>query len=66
MYAAQVIAVSILLIASFLGKNQGCASSSNERMHRLKFVLFGDSLTQRSFDDGGWGARLTSAYQRKV
>ena len=66
MYAAQIIAVSSLLIASSLGQNQGCASSSIERMHRLNFVLLGDSLTQRSFDDGGWGARLASAYQRKV
>lgn len=35
-------------------------------MLRPRFVLFGDSLTQRSFDDGGWGSRLASAYQRKV
>ena len=35
-------------------------------MLRPRFVLFGDSLTQRSFEDGGFGAGLTSAYQRKV
>ncbi|BDA43364.1 Isoamyl acetate-hydrolyzing esterase 1 homolog [Coccomyxa sp. Obi] len=35
-------------------------------MLRPQFVLFGDSLTQRSFDEGGWGGRLASEYQRKV
>lgn len=35
-------------------------------MLRPSFVLFGDSLTQRSFGEGGWGARLADAYQRKV
>lgn len=30
------------------------------------FMLLGDSLTQRGFDEGGWGAMLASAYQRKV
>ena len=35
-------------------------------MLRPRFVLFGDSLTQRSFEDGGFGAGLTNAYQRKV
>ena len=33
---------------------------------RPKFVLFGDSLTQRSFDYGGWGAALASQYARKA
>ena len=33
---------------------------------RKRILLFGDSLTQQSFDDGGWGARLTSLFQRKV
>jgi hypothetical protein len=36
------------------------------QMLRPSFVLFGDSLTQRSFGEGGWGARLADAYQRKV
>ena len=35
-------------------------------MLRPKFVLFGDSLTQKSFEDCGFGAGLTNAYQRKV
>ncbi|XP_002734595.2 isoamyl acetate-hydrolyzing esterase 1 homolog [Saccoglossus kowalevskii] len=30
-----------------------------------KVVLFGDSITQRSFDDGSWGASLASQLQRK-
>ncbi|KAK3282006.1 hypothetical protein CYMTET_10238 [Cymbomonas tetramitiformis] len=33
---------------------------------RLRFVLFGDSLTQKSFDECGWGAALQSTYQRKA
>jgi lysophospholipase L1-like esterase len=37
-----------------------------ERMFRPQFVLFGDSITQKSFQVGGWGAALTHAYQRKV
>lgn len=35
-------------------------------MLRPRFVLFGDSLTQRSFENGGFGAGLTNAYQRQV
>lgn len=29
-------------------------------------MLFGDSITQQSFAEGGWGARLADAYARKV
>ncbi|GAB4816964.1 hypothetical protein N2152v2_004010 [Parachlorella kessleri] len=35
-------------------------------MYRPQFLLFGDSITQRSFQYGGWGAHLANAYQRKV
>ncbi|KAK9828721.1 hypothetical protein WJX72_001713 [[Myrmecia] bisecta] len=36
-------------------------------MLRPQFVLFGDSLTQQSFDPaGGWGASLADAYARKA
>ena len=35
-------------------------------MTRPEFVLFGDSLTQRSFEEGGWGANLGNHYVRKV
>jgi hypothetical protein len=35
-------------------------------MLRPTFTLFGDSLTQRSFDEGGWGGRVASEFQRKV
>lgn len=44
----------------------GAPWDGGEAMIRPRFVLFGDSLTQRSFDEGGWGARLASSYQRKV
>ena len=33
---------------------------------RKRFVLFGDSITQQSFAQGGWGALLADAYARKV
>ena len=38
---------------------------SMTRMHcsRLQLVLFGDSLTQRSFHVGGWGARLAALHE---
>ncbi len=35
-------------------------------LHRPKIVIFGDSLTERSFDQGGWGAALQHNYSRKV
>ena len=35
-------------------------------MLRPQFHLFGDSLTQKSFSVGGWGARLANSYQRKA
>ena len=33
---------------------------------RPQWVLFGDSITQRSFNLGGWGACIADAWQRKV
>ena len=39
---------------------QGCP------MMRPQFVLFGDSITQHGFNDGGWCARLAHDYSRKV
>ncbi|GFP92360.1 GDSL esterase/lipase at5g62930 [Phtheirospermum japonicum] len=33
---------------------------------RPQIVLFGDSLTQRSFESGGWGASVADIYSRKV
>ena len=35
-------------------------------MIRKRFLLFGDSLTQQSFEEGGWGSKLVSRYQRKA
>mmetsp|Transcript_26388 Transcript_26388/g.50125 ORF Transcript_26388/g.50125 Transcript_26388/m.50125 type:complete len:251 (+) Transcript_26388:70-822(+) len=31
---------------------------------RANFLLFGDSLTQRSFHEGGWGSRLAALHER--
>lgn len=33
---------------------------------RPKIVLFGDSITEDSFGDGGWGASLADLLRRKV
>uniref|UniRef100_A0A0D6R2W6 SGNH hydrolase-type esterase domain-containing protein n=1 Tax=Araucaria cunninghamii TaxID=56994 RepID=A0A0D6R2W6_ARACU len=33
---------------------------------RPQFMLFGDSLTQRSFGEEGWGAALADRYSRKA
>jgi len=33
---------------------------------RPQFVLFGSSIVQKSFDNGGWGAILADTYARKV
>ena len=35
-------------------------------MLRPQIVLFGDSITQHGFSDGGWCARLANDYSRKV
>ncbi|CAI7801682.1 unnamed protein product [Closterium sp. NIES-54] len=44
----------------------GMSPLQASRWSRPAFVLFGDSLTQRSYGDGGWGAALQSLYARKV
>ncbi|KAK9265630.1 hypothetical protein L1049_021514 [Liquidambar formosana] len=33
---------------------------------RPKIYLFGDSITEASFDDGGWGASLAHHFSRSV
>ncbi|KAL6493536.1 hypothetical protein OROGR_032315 [Orobanche gracilis] len=33
---------------------------------RPQILLFGDSLTQKSFESGGWGAAVADIYSRKV
>lgn len=40
------------------------AESKKRRYARAKFVLFGDSITQYSFDQAGWGASLAHTWQR--
>jgi hypothetical protein len=46
--------------------DQEFCSAPETAMLRPQFVLFGDSLTQKSFDEGGWAGRLANEYQRKV
>jgi hypothetical protein len=36
------------------------------KLLRSQFVLFGDSITEQSFEDGGWGAALAALYARQV
>jgi hypothetical protein len=33
---------------------------------RENIVLFGDSITEQSFRENGWGASLANAYSRKL
>ena len=44
----------------------GYRTSAELPMQRPQFILFGDSITQNGFADGGWAGRLANAYCRKV
>lgn len=63
---------SFLALSLALGDEEGFCPASMSLFFFLKpgtrpdFLLFGDSLTQRSFEEGGWGASLTHHYARKV
>ena len=35
-------------------------------LERPVWVLFGDSLTERSFDLGGWGSSIQHRYYRRI
>lgn len=35
-------------------------------MMRPKIYLFGDSITEESFSDGGWGSSLANHFSRTV
>ena len=35
-------------------------------IERPKWILFGDSLTERSLGFGGWGSSMAHAYYRKI
>lgn len=35
-------------------------------VHRPKWILFGDSLTERSLGFGGWGSSLAHQYYRRI
>lgn len=39
---------------------------ANFSLRHQKIVLFGDSLTQRAFELGGWGAKLANRYARRA
>jgi lysophospholipase L1-like esterase len=41
-------------------------SSAQMAAMRPQFLLFGDSITQRSFGPGGWAGVVADAYQRQV
>ena len=46
--------------------NQGGVSDRRMLGGRPVFVLFGSSIVQYSFSNGGWGATLADIYARKV
>lgn len=61
--------VLVALLSAFFASDQqkpALGASRRSTMLRPKFLLFGDSITQKSFSVGGWGAALTDAYQRKA
>lgn len=39
---------------------------AGETMSRPRFLLFGDSITEQGFRNGGWAAALAETYSRKV
>ncbi|MQM11538.1 hypothetical protein Taro_044446 [Colocasia esculenta] len=47
------------------GREGGCSEMA-ARGRRPQIVLFGDSITEKSFRPGGWGAALADAYSRKA
>lgn len=52
--------------ACYLPEREAKQSAVPEMDLRPRFVLFGDSLSQRSSETGGWGAALQDKYARKV
>uniref|UniRef100_A0A0G4HNQ0 SGNH hydrolase-type esterase domain-containing protein n=1 Tax=Chromera velia CCMP2878 TaxID=1169474 RepID=A0A0G4HNQ0_9ALVE len=55
-----ILGVSILLLVPVF------MASEKSTGRRPKVVLFGDSITQTSFDIGDWGRQFASAYTRKA
>ena len=53
-----------LVPAVLLARSRRSALPATPRPIRPELVLFGDSITQQSFQPGGWGARLADAYNR--
>lgn len=49
-------------ISFFSSSFQSCPTN----MERPKFLLFGDSITQQAFAEGGWAASMADAYSRRV
>ena len=71
-----VAAATVCVVAS-TGDNTTCPSRLDSgrhwhpkkqqcKMQRLHFLFFGDSLTERGFELGGWGAQVTDVYRHKV
>jgi isoamyl acetate esterase len=50
----------------FLVSLAAAATTSTIHNMRPKIILWGDSLTQTSFDTNGWGATLANVYQRRA
>lgn len=45
-------------------KHDGTSTSTDVRARRERIVLFGDSLTERSFEDGGFGSKIQDTFRR--
>jgi hypothetical protein len=47
-------------------QHSGFVEEMAKLLLRPQFVLFGDSITEQSFEHGGWGAALAALYARQV
>lgn len=61
-----IVVLQLAIVYVLHAGQQQAQQRVHNAMHRPQFILFGDSITQHSFDEGGWGARLASHYQRKA
>ncbi|WIA38794.1 hypothetical protein OEZ86_002081 [Tetradesmus obliquus] len=69
--AAWLLAVSLQLLlapqqASAASQALTAADAADQSLFKPMFVLVGDSITEFSFEEGGWGIQLAELYKRKA
>lgn len=65
-FSASVFFLSLLWLAGTFAGTGRMADPPSSVVDAANIVLFGDSLTERSFLPGGWGLRLSAHYARKA